>query len=48
MSPEGEYEGEAVELGERIRRRDVVLVEVGEEVEQVEVDNRASGIPPVF
>ena len=33
MPPEGEYEGEVVELGERIWRRDVVLVEVGEEVE---------------
>ena len=37
-----------MELGERIQRRDVVLVEVGEEVEQVEVDKRVSGIPPVF
>ena len=37
-----------MELGERIRRKDVVLVEVEEEVEQVEVDKRVSGTPPVF
>ena len=48
MPQEGQYEGEVVEQGKRILRKDVVEVEVGEEGEQVEMDKSVDGIPPVF
>ena len=48
MPQEGQYEGEVMELAERTRRKDVAVVEAGEEDEQVEVDKIVDGIPPVF